>query len=77
MRKKLILGIVLIIAILSVAIYIILNQNKYEKSISRNADTSQEENARVEKPEDVKRLLEAGFDFVCQKDNLIFLRKRK
>jgi len=60
-----------------VAIYIILNQNKYEKSISRNADTSQEENARVEKPEDVKRLLEAGFDFVCQKDNLIFLRKRK
>jgi len=77
LRKKLILGIVLIIAILSVAIYIILNQNKYEKSISRNADTSQEENARVEKPEDVKRLLEAGFDFVCQKDNLIFLRKRK
>jgi integrase len=31
----------------------------------------------VEKPEDVKRLLEAGFDFVCQKDKLIFLRKRK
>jgi uncharacterized protein YfcZ (UPF0381/DUF406 family) len=31
----------------------------------------------VEKPEDVKRLLDAGFEFVCQKDNLIFLRKRK
>jgi integrase len=34
--------------------------------------------ARVaEKPEEVKTLLEAGFECVCQKDNLIFLRKRK
>ena len=31
----------------------------------------------VEKPEEVKLLLEAGFEYVCQKDNLIFLRKRK
>jgi integrase len=31
----------------------------------------------VEKPEEIKRLLEAGFENVCQKDNLIFLRKRK
>jgi hypothetical protein len=31
----------------------------------------------VEKPEDIKRLAEAGFEFYCQKDNLIFLRKRK
>jgi hypothetical protein len=31
----------------------------------------------VEKTEEVKRLLEVGFEFVCQKDNLIFLRKRK
>jgi integrase len=31
----------------------------------------------VEKPEDVKKLAEAGFEFFCQKDNLIFLRKRK
>ena len=31
----------------------------------------------VEKSEDIRRLLEAGFEFVCQKDNLIFLRKRK
>ena len=30
----------------------------------------------AEKPEDVKALLEAGFDYVCQKDNLVFLRKR-
>jgi integrase len=31
----------------------------------------------VEKPEDIKHLAEAGFEFFCQKDNLIFLRKRK
>ncbi len=31
----------------------------------------------VEKPEEVKSLLESGFEYVCQKDNLIFLRKRK
>jgi integrase len=31
----------------------------------------------VEKPEEIKKLLEVGFEFVCQKDNLIFLRKRK
>ena len=31
----------------------------------------------AEKPEEIKSLLEAGFEYVCQKDNLIFLRKRK
>ena len=31
----------------------------------------------AEKPEDVKTLLEVGFEYVCQKDNLIFLRKPK
>jgi len=31
----------------------------------------------VEKPEDIRSLLEVGFEYVCQKDNLIFLRKRK
>jgi integrase len=31
----------------------------------------------VEKPEDIKRRAEASFEFFCQKDNLIFLRKRK
>ena len=29
------------------------------------------------KPEEVKALLEVGFDYICQKDNLIFMRKRK
>jgi len=31
----------------------------------------------VEKPEEIKELLEVGFEYVCQKDMLIFLRKRK
>jgi hypothetical protein len=31
----------------------------------------------AEKPEELKSLLEVGFEYVCQKDNLIFLRKRK
>lgn len=31
----------------------------------------------AEKPEEIKTLLEVGFEYVLQKDNLIFLRKRK
>jgi integrase len=31
----------------------------------------------AEKPEEIKALLEVGFEYVCQKDTLIFLRKRK
>jgi integrase len=31
----------------------------------------------TEKPEEIKALLEVGFEYVCNKDNLIFLRKRK
>jgi len=31
----------------------------------------------AEKPEEVKELLEVRFEYVCQKDTLIFLRKRK
>jgi integrase len=31
----------------------------------------------AEKPEEIKALLEVGFEYVLQKDNLIFLRKRK
>jgi hypothetical protein len=37
-------------------------------------------NSRVkvaEKPEEIKTLLELGFEYVFQKDNLIFLRKRR
>lgn len=28
-------------------------------------------------PEEIKSLLEVGFEYVCQKDDLVFLRKRK
>ena len=31
----------------------------------------------VDKPEEIKALIEVGFEYVCQKDNLIFMRKRK
>ena len=31
----------------------------------------------AEKPEEIKALLEVGFEYVCSKDSLIFLRKRK
>ena len=31
----------------------------------------------AEKPEELKALLEVGFEYVCQKDNLIFLKKRR
>jgi integrase/predicted RNA-binding Zn-ribbon protein involved in translation (DUF1610 family) len=31
----------------------------------------------TEKPEEIKALLEVGFEYVCSKDSLIFLRKRK
>jgi integrase len=31
----------------------------------------------VDKPEEIKSLIEVGFEYVCQKDNLIFMRKRK
>jgi len=42
------------------------------------AGTDDEFTVRVtEKPEEIKTLLETGFEYVCQKDNLIFLRKRK
>jgi len=31
----------------------------------------------AEKPEKVKGLLEVGFEYVCEKDGLLFFRKRK
>jgi integrase len=38
---------------------------------------SQEFTVRVaEEPEEIKKLLEAGFEYVCEKDRLMFFRKR-
>jgi hypothetical protein len=31
----------------------------------------------TEKAEEIKTLLETGFEYVCQEDNMVFLRKRK
>jgi integrase len=31
----------------------------------------------VEKPDEIKALLEVGFEYVCEKDHLVFMRKRK
>jgi len=41
-------------------------------------DTGDEFTVRVaSKPEEIKSLLETGFEYVCEKDDLLFLRKRK
>jgi hypothetical protein len=55
----------------STEIYINIEQTIFEPS-------SDEFTVRVaSKPEEVKALLEAGFEYVCQQDELVFLRKRK
>lgn len=55
----------------STEIYINIEQTIFEPS-------SDEFTVKVtSKPEEVKALLEMGFEYVCQKDELIFLRKRK
>jgi len=41
-------------------------------------DTCDEFTVRVaSKPEEIKSLLEIGFEYVCEKDDLLFFRKRK
>lgn len=55
----------------STEIYINIKQTIFESG-------SDEFTVRVvDKPKEVKSLLEVGFEYVCQKDGLIFLRKRK
>jgi integrase len=52
-------------------IYISLERTLFE-------DQSDEFTVKVaEKPEDIKALLEVGFEYVCQRDSLVYLRKRK
>jgi hypothetical protein len=56
----------------STEIYIDIERTLFE------AGANDEFTVRVtEKPEGVKSLLETGFEYVCQKDSLIFLRERK
>ena len=41
-------------------------------------EENQEFHVRVaQKPDEIKSLLEAGFEYVCEKDGLLFFRKRK
>ena len=55
----------------SIEIYITIRRTIVEPS-------SDEYTVKVaEEPEDIKSLLEAGFEYVCEKDGLVFLRKRK
>lgn len=54
------------------SIYLSIKENTIFES------SSDEFSARVpNKPEEVKSSLEVGSEYVCQKDRLIFLRKRK
>jgi integrase len=56
----------------SIEIYINIEHTLFE------AGANDEFTVKVaEKPEEIKALLEVGFEYVLQKDNLIFLRKRK
>ncbi len=55
----------------STEIYITLERTLFEPS-------SDEFTVRVVKdPDDIQNLLEVGFEYVCKKDDLVFLRKRK
>jgi len=42
---------------------------KLLKHLKKNCNTKQ--------PEEIKEYLEVGYEYVCQKDKLIFMRKRK
>ncbi len=55
----------------STEIYITIERTIFEPS-------SDDYTVKVAKePEDIKRLLEIGFEYVCEKKGLVFLRKRK
>jgi hypothetical protein len=41
-------------------------------------ETSDEFHVKVAaKPDEIKQLLETGFEYVCNKDDLVYFRKRK
>ena len=55
----------------STEIYITIERTIFEPS-------SDEYTVKIAKdPKDIKDLLEAGFEYVCNKEELVFLRKRK
>jgi hypothetical protein len=49
-----------------------------ENSRTRTQSGENEYHVKIAKtPEEIKSLLEVGFKYVCEKDDLIFFRKRK
>ncbi|PUA31228.1 MAG: hypothetical protein B9J98_07170 [Candidatus Terraquivivens tikiterensis] len=48
-----------------------------ENAVFGAGDSSEFHVEVAEKPEEIKALLEAGFEYVCKKDGLMFFRKRK
>ena len=58
-------------SIKSTEIYITIERTLFEPS-------NDEYTVKIAKdPKDIKDLLEAGFEYVCNKEELVFLRKRK
>jgi len=49
----------------------------HRQETRNRTDNDEIENLLKYQPEEIKSLLEVGFEYVCQKDSLIFLRKRK
>lgn len=55
-----------------------MRHKRSELAEQRRFKTSDEFTVRVAcKPEEIKQLLEVGFDFVCEKDELLYFGKRK
>lgn len=48
-----------------------------ERAIFGAGDHSELHVKSAETPEEVKALLEVGFEYICEKDGLLFFRKRK
>lgn len=59
-------------SIRSTEIYITIERTIFEPS--KNDDFTVRV---VSKREEIKKLFEVGFEYVCKKDDLLFLRKRK
>ena len=48
-----------------------------ERAIFSSSDSSEFHVKVTKTPEEIKSLLEVGFEYVCEKDGLLFFRKRK
>jgi integrase/predicted RNA-binding Zn-ribbon protein involved in translation (DUF1610 family) len=48
-----------------------------ERALFNSGDNSEFHVKTAQKPEEIKALLEVGFEYVCEKDGLLFFRKRK